>query len=425
MYCSAFAQDPFLAECLAAATELRGIIINRRRHLERRPQYWEWLTQTLARCESDTARIQAFSDYVAGKEHNPTSVAYVLEILFGLAAGSYPGGRERFIPLCELLPQIIDCENGVAQKRLLLALRVLNADPELAFIPRWILGNPPAGKEALFRRRQGKLGLSPAEKFAIDWSALPPRKTIPFKINITVADAQTLIRNNFSLLVHIAKQSQRRGLDLNDLIQEGSFGLIRAARTYIPAKGPFAAYAGTCIRRAIQQALVRTGRPIKVPAHARKTFVEIPLARDLLTRKNGRPPTQEEIAAFLSITVKKLRMILANTRPAVSLEEPAGPDDDRPRMQKIPDENSPNPETDAGSREAARTLYAALGVLPEQEQYVLTHHYGLNGIPALSLKAIGQAMNPPLSPESVRQIKLRALERLRSPLTAETAPVIP
>jgi RNA polymerase sigma factor (sigma-70 family) len=94
-------------------------------------------------------------------------------------------------------------------------------------------------------------------------------------------------------------------------------------------------------------------------------------------------------------------------------------------MQKIPDENSPNPETDAGSREAARTLYAALGVLPEQEQYVLTHHYGLNGIPALSLKAIGQAMNPPLSPESVRQIKLRALERLRSPLTAETAPVIP
>ena len=217
---------------------------------------------------------------------------------------------------------------------------------------------------------------------------------------------------NGRILVSVAKKFQNRGVPLMDLIGEGNLGLMTAARKFDPDRGvKFISYAVWWIRQAIQAAIARHGRPVRVPLNRTADLNRLGRATTLLTEKLGRAPTTDELVKATGLTRDAVRALSALHIEAMRLDHPVREADDRGRMERFVPLTQEG--TDATTMANSRTsdLDAALAALPARDAKVLRLYFGLDDGKTRTLEEIGRMMG--VTRERIRQLRDRALRQLR------------
>jgi RNA polymerase primary sigma factor len=273
-------------------------------------------------------------------------------------------------------------------------------------------------------RRLSESVQSPLETYLREINETPlltadEEKALAFRIRKGDAEARDrMVRSNLRLVVNIARNYTGKGLALQDLIEEGNLGVLRAVEGFDPTMNTrFSTYASYWIKQSIKRALVNTAKTIRIPAYMVELLTKWRRATAKLTDELGRTPTQEEVAKFMELPKKKLAIIKKAIRVYSAPAQADQSDSGWSLDEMLEDGNTKSPETELVESDSLTHVMELLEKMDQREATVLRMRFGVDDEQPRTLKEIGECLG--LTRERVRQIESEALGKLRVSLQIE------
>lgn len=224
-----------------------------------------------------------------------------------------------------------------------------------------------------------------------------------------------LIESNLRLVVSIAKHYKGRGMSFQDLIQEGSLGLIHGIEKYDYRMGfRISTYTTNWIRQAITRSIAEQSRSIRLPVHMHETLNRVSRATRKLTFDLGREPTTAELAHEMQMPRSKIEQILNMTKEPTSLDNPVGTEEESNLIDFVRDDRAASPEESTEALLYREQIMNALDCLSERERKVIEMRYGLRGGIPMTLEELGVQFH--VTRERIRQIESRSMRKLKARL---------
>lgn len=264
------------------------------------------------------------------------------------------------------------------------------------------------------------------EKYLSDISKLEmitPEEETRLAVRIRAGDQEALerlVQANLRFVVSVAKQYQNQGLSLSDLINEGNVGLMKAARRFDETKGfKFISYAVWWIRQSILQAIVEYSRMVRMPHNKSTSYNRLNEAYMAFVQEFEREPTHEELAEVLNVPIRDVINAMPGASRHVSFDAPVNSDEDSfTLLDMLETDENMQPDLKLMEESMRLDIKYSLNALAPREAEVLAYYFGLKGEKSLTLDEIGTELD--LTRERVRQIKERAIRRLRKVMKKNT-----